>query len=743
MESFPPGMPGITRALRRWRNRPYDADSPEWSPDRFANVIGYRLLQLAADNRQDDAASALRALAEASRFSERSGILRAVAEGLDRHGANELAALAFALTWTRTRGHGGWLTFGGETEIDALRRASALDSTISNRTVAEEVAAVVATARYGTYGITQALIYALARQSLATEDDPTDAAFAAWDEAFEVISSRAPLVDPSEVPDHPYEPPVSDTAGSTPGDLDAALALATVGGLAHPSREKKRRSYLAVRVLLEQHPDKAAPAVALALREISDPSTLTWLLCVLKSSGSEEVLAECQDSLTELLTRQSLTIRAIARRMVVDDLALAAPSAPDPALIADNDSQLWLPPGLSDDDDRNGPPGLDGLLESAAGVRISRGERILNGLGDAVRARAAVALESDEVKHRLDRQLDKFGDRVDKKWPDAFLAHEEAIEAILQAVGAQGRAALLVTGEQIDDPIEWEDHFASSLVDDPTIPLTLEAHRRPRPPLPLPPGNGSAMWLHIQEVAQGGSSAEIVDALATEELLLATLALAPATALPSAEGQPIDGWCWLGTVESRYVKQRDFREKDDLVSKRYRVVEVRDVGDRRALTLPPITGGDLRLWRASIDPEAGLPDFLGSQPLLGLDRELRMVGDGHLGLGAPQSLLVPTASLIASLELRPGEPCTYEDDAGVGLALVVWRAEYDVSDYHLAWPRTCGSGVVIRRDLLARLVSTVGSDRLVLRDFVVGDTRLAESPTAHPAPSPVVDSASG
>jgi hypothetical protein len=429
---------------------------------------------------------------------------------------------------------------------------------------------------------------------------------------------------------------------------------------------------------------------------------------------------------------------------VVDEVALAAPSAPDPALIADNDSELWLPPGLSDgDDDGDGPPGLDGLLESAAGVRLSRGERILNGLSEAVRARAAVALDSDEVKSRLDRQLDKFGDRVEKKWPDAFLAHEEAIEATLQAVGAQGRAALLVTGEQIGDPIEWEDLLASSLVDDPTVPLTLEAHRRPRPPLPLPPGDRSAMWQHIREVAQGGSSAEIVDASATDELLLATLALEPSTALPSLEGQPFDGWCWLGTVESRYVKRRDFRERDDLVSKRYRVVEVRDVGDRRALTLPPITGGDLRLWRASIDPEAGRPDFLGSQPLLGLDRELRMVGDGHLGLGAPQSLLVPTASLIASLELRPGEPCTYEDDAGVGLSLVVWRAEYDVSDYHLAWPRTCGSGVAIRPDLLARLVSTVGSDRLVLRDFVVGDTRLAESPTANPPPSPGVDFASG
>jgi hypothetical protein len=118
-----------------------------------------------------------------------------------------------------------------------------------------------------------------------------------------------------------------------------------------------------------------------------------------------------------------------------------------------------------------------------------------------------------------------------------------------------------------------------------------------------------------------------------------------------------------------------------------------------------------------------------------------MVGDGRLGLGVPDSLLVPTPSLIALLHLRPGEPCRYKDEAGVGLALVTWRAEYDVSDYYLARPRTCGSGIVIRPDLLAALVTVAGEERLILRDFVVGDRELG-TPDAE-APAASVDTPSG
>lgn len=70
----------------------------------------------------------------------------------------------------------------------------------------------------------------------------------------------------------------------------------------------------------------------------------------------------------------------------------------------------------------------------------------------------------------------------------------------------------------------------------------------------------------------------------------------------------------------------------------------------------------------------------------------------------------------------------YDDKDGVGLALVTWRAEYDTSNYR-AWPRIRGSEIVIRPDLLDRLVDLAGEQRLEMRDFVVGVAELATKPS--------------
>ena len=109
---------------------------------------------------------------------------------------------------------------------------------------------------------------------------------------------------------------------------------------------------------------------------------------------------------------------------------------------------------------------------------------------------------------------------------------------------------------------------------------------------------------------------------------------------------------------------------------------------------------------------------------------MTIVGNSHRGLGVPLPLLVPAVSLISLLKLRPGALYSYEDDNGPALSLVTWRTEYDVSDYYLAWPRTWGSGIVIRLDLLAQLSAAVGAHRLVLRDFIMGDLRCDTLPSS-------------
>ncbi len=732
---FPTGLPGLARAVRAWRNRPYNTSSAEWEPERFANVIGYRLIDLLAEGRFDDARSALRSLTDGSGLDLGTGVLGSIAEGLERHGKTQLAALAYAFTWTRTRGHGGWLTFGGKTEIDSLRRATILDPEATNAVVAEEIEWIVATSRYGTYGISQAVIHALAVGALSTTGrSSTGDAFGAWDEAFDVIASRAPRVDDSDDPDVPYDPPSPDAGERSTGDLEGALALAAIAGLAHPSREKKRRAFLATQLLLKERPVVCARVFSVALGAISDPATLTWLLRILESSGptSAFVLEACQDELRNLATRNHLTVRAIARRMITGKPPpLALPAVPDNALIGKPGEGIWMPEQPEEDNDED-PPGLDDLLESAAGRRIRFGEQRLVHLRNAVRKKAAAALSSDVLKKRLERQLDSFGSLANKRWPDAFLAGEQAIEETLQSVAGGGRAALLMTGQIAANPIQWEDDLASALLDDPTVPLTLEACRQPRPPVPPPPSTGNTVWRQVRERVWGGSSQNMENASEKEDLLLATLTLAPVNELPVVNSGPYHGWYWLGTYEKRVTKPRDWHRENNLIAKRYRILEVRDVNDRQALRLPPVAKGDIRMWIAEIDPAIHRPELGSSQPLLGIDNELRIVGDGRRGLGAPGSLLVPTPSLIALLRLHIGEPWIYEDTSGVALSLVTWRAEYDVSDYYLAWPRMCGCGIVIRPDLLATLRAIAGQERLILRDFVLGDIELASADAEAP-----------
>ncbi|PYS47739.1 MAG: hypothetical protein DMG13_27130, partial [Acidobacteria bacterium] len=172
----------------------------------------------------------------------------------------------------------------------------------------------------------------------------------------------------------------------------------------------------------------------------------------------------------------------------------------------------------------------------------------------------------------------------------------------------------------ISNAVTWEDTLASALLDDPEIPLILEATRQPRPPIPAPPGNGHEMWARLRDRAAGVADLGIEEAAEVDGMFTATLRIEPYTSAAIVEHGRFRGWRWLATMEQRWVKPSDWREEKDLFAQRYYVVEVRDVGDRQALALPPVGFGDLRMWKAEVDPVLA-PSALGrSQPLVGVDR---------------------------------------------------------------------------------------------------------------------------
>ncbi len=732
--SFPEGLPGLSRSIRLWRRRPYGTESPEWAVERFTSLIGYRLLQLGMEGRFEDAESALKTIGQGASFGEQVNLLRSLGEGLERYGQKRLAAVAFTLAWTRSRGGGGWFTFGGETELESLGRASSIDSETALTIVAEEVEQAIAS-NYGPYGISQAIIIAFATGTLILRGSHSvDVAFTAWDEALAVISARTPRVAASDDPDHPYVPPPSDPGSKFLGDLREAFALAILGGLFDPSRERKRRTLLAVRLLVEYFPDAAAKAVSVALSTISDPATLVWLLTVLDSLGdlAKPALAQSHLALRELLSRDHLTARALARRLVTSEEPPLAPSSVPELALLPGGLQLVTVDAGGDAPELDTRAWIEALLDSVAGDRLQRMEPVLPGFRAAVQRRATSALESEVVRTRLRSQLDSLSSQTQKRWPDAYLANEEAIERILQTVAAGGRAALLAQGELVNDGVVWEDMVASILADDRSIPLLLEATREPRPPLPPPPGRGNEIWMRILDRARGASKAQtgIEIAVEKEGLFSATIDIGDATTARSVELGKYKGWKWLGFSERRRIQKGDWQDVEDLLSARYCMAEIRDPGFQDALHVSPAASGDLRLWRAIVDGLPAVSALKQNRPLIGVDHSLDLAGDGRAGLGVPNFVLTPTPALLASLALKPAEGFSYVDARGAGLALVTWRAEYDRSDYYLAFPRIMGSGIVIRADLFDLLVEAAGDDRLVIRDFVLGATVL--SPQASP-----------
>jgi len=721
-QAFPYGQLGLNRAIRTWSRKPFDAKEGDWSVDRWANLIGYRLLDLAAWGQRHEAEAALHSLSDGMDLGDRAGLLRALAEGLERHGETRLAAIAYSLCWTKTRSRGGWLAFGGENQLSSLHAATRLDSSAARSIVAQQVSKAIAIGR-DSYGITQALIIAFAYDAIQIPGEPTlDTAFAAWDEALAVIDARSPRVAPSDDPEDPYEP----SPQGTPQDraaIDRAFALAIFGQLYHPGRERKRRTLLAIVLIIQQRPDVASEACGVALSTISDAATLSWLLCLLAwdIEGSETVVAACQNQLRDLASRDALTVRALARRLIRED----APPLPDwghtdPALLRTSNRTHSANPRI---------PGSQGYLRATAGGRLRDAEELLPGITSAVRERMDSLFDDARVRRRLEAQLDAFADRSRKRWPNAFTVYDEMVEQSLQLVGAAGRAALRAAEDSPDDPIVYEDELASLLLNDPSLPLLLEETRVPRPSIPAPPGQADPIWARVK-LRSAGTSAEstrIEEAVESEDQLDATVAIEPAEAAAwLVDNGDFSGWYWLGTMECRRSEQADGRETEELLSSRFRAVEIRDANDRNAFDLPPLTVGDLDLWLTWSLPTGTDIAFQHSQPLIGMDNALDAVGDARSGLGTPRTVLSPTEKLIGALGLEPGERLAFEDDLGTGLALVTWRTEYDRSEHYLGSPRLNGCGIVLRPDLFHRLVQLAGAGRVVIRDFISGSKDLAK-----------------
>ena len=716
------GLIGLAQAVRDWDNRPYGNNQSDRLLDQLTNVIGFRSIELIEAGRESDVETALYMVADTIRYDGEACLLKSLAEGLERFGHCHLAAMAYTLVWTRSRGSGGWLMFGGETEIESLQRATKLDRPSTLRTVASEVERAVSR-RTGTYGVSQALVYGFAIGGLSTSSLE---AFDIWRGALKTIASRLPRMSDFDDPLDVYRPPEDDCGSEVLGSIDIAFAKAAMAGLAHPSREQKRRVLLGIKMLMSECAATVTPALNLALSSLSDPATLTWLIRLIESSQDKEdtIPSNLRDTLSELAVSSYLTVRALARRQISsNDIPLAPLSEPAPELLDKEFTGITLPPGseVSSENDSK----IDRMIDAVAGVRISQALEVLPGLRQAVYKRISDELSTDEYKQRQRAQFESFGDQIRKRWPDAFVAPEEAVEEALQRVASGVRAARIMNGDPLGDPAELEDTLAQLLLDDPEIPIAVESCRRTRPPIPPPPFRGDDLWQAIGSRADGCSQDKTgILAASNSNQLQGTIDLLKPEDVPVLTDGIHCGWRIAASYERRTIA-KDWRSKEEDTALRYRAVELRPSGNREELTDPPFLSGDIRVWEAPPPPASLGRRETGTQQIVGIDLTLRSVGDSHNCLGIQKGILTPSAWLFIILGIESNRPFTLNDDKGRAVELITWRTEYETSDYHLAWPRCYGAGLVIREDVFESLIKR-SQGILTFRDFVAGSPDLRQ-----------------
>jgi hypothetical protein len=720
--TFPDGLIGIRMAIRSWKSSGLSISSVAVNIDKYVNVIGYRLLELIQSRRESDANQSLKLLADDFGSSNGPRIFRELAEGLVRFGHYRSAALAYTLEWTQTRG-GSWRNFGGKTNLDSLSKASTIDSSVSLNIIAETIERTVNYGGYGTLGITQAIILALAKGALHIDgQESCQVALGAWHEAYRVIERRAARVHPNDEPDYPYKP--LESGSRIIGDINTVFIVAVLSGLGHASREIKRRTLIAIQSLLAEEPKLCSEILPEYILKISDCTTLGWLLHLIKSSGQQMVIDACQDSLGKLASRNEISIRSIARQLLTNpNIPLPPPACPHRKLVIGTSKNLIVPDGDNEQFERDGK-NLDNIAKFIwiqAKSRISAAVKILPGFDSALFDSASQSLVDHSIKDRLRNQFKAYSSTVDERRPDCFMAYEEVIEAAIQSVANGGRLAMAQNGELIPNSEKWEEKLGSIIFNNPDIPLWIEQTRQPRPNLPPVPLINESVWSELRVRAGDGLPHSLGAAYWDSGNCSATLEINSTDKLVTWSGGHFNGFKIIGWHESRVLKEKDYKNNEDSTATKCCGIEVRIPGSVEGLQFPPVANSNLQDWLQLTKSSDSDLIFTGCHPLIGLDATSHSDGFGFSCLGIPKSILVPTPKLIAALGLFPGDPFVLNDNKGAGLALITWRAEYNVSDYHLAWPMTTGCAIVARPDVINKLLFVIGKERLGYRGHISGE----------------------
>jgi len=270
--------------------------------DKVVNLVGYSLLELLDQEHHSHASILIKLFARRRWFMTDATHLAELAAGLQRHGYSDLAATAFTLAYTRSRGGGGWLSLGGSEHIDWFLQAFQLSQQTALATLAEEIARYLDGSSF-VYGVTAHLIDLLGRVGM------TEAAATSWWEAFSVIDHRLPRNEDEEGVFAQYQQ--SDLDWET----DVSLILLLLARLSSPHQPTKLAGLAGFAQLCSAIPDKVAQALRLFLTlDLSPVTQLVILKCLIEFDLPPRPIArEIVENLQSLATSDKFGIAYASR----------------------------------------------------------------------------------------------------------------------------------------------------------------------------------------------------------------------------------------------------------------------------------------------------------------------------------------------------------------------------------------------------------------------------------------------
>lgn len=192
---------------------------------------------------------------------------------LDSAGHEKLAAVALTLTFTSSRGGGGWLNFGGKTHAPSLQRAMEIDRELALKTLAEETARRVRGGGFN--GICRHLIERI------SDWGDVESAADAWEEALSILASRLPLPGTRGYLER------LDPAAEITWSIDEALAALVLARIGNPSLPRKIAALSSFGRLLEANPDLFSVPLTRLLTRDATVSTVQAVLQVLLETPAD------------------------------------------------------------------------------------------------------------------------------------------------------------------------------------------------------------------------------------------------------------------------------------------------------------------------------------------------------------------------------------------------------------------------------------------------------------------------